>query len=117
MSIECEDIIPNRSHVHHTQQPSDQSKHPVQVERPFPEVLFQPESRRVLGGVGTAQRPPEPVWQDFEPLQAAPDVGFWQELSQRKLDLWRAWTEDPGDGDGGRGSDLDWGQNLFCNPT
>ncbi|CAK9073703.1 unnamed protein product [Durusdinium trenchii] len=26
---------------------------------------------------------------DFEPLQAAPDVGFWQELSQRKLDLWR----------------------------
>eukprot|EP00913_Durusdinium_trenchii_P018639 g17516.t1 len=52
-------------------------------------VLFQPESRRVLGGVGTAQRPPEPVWQDFEPLQAAPDVGFWQELSQRKLDLWR----------------------------
>ncbi|CAK9057641.1 Ubiquitin-like modifier-activating enzyme ATG7 (ATG12-activating enzyme E1 ATG7) (Autophagy-related protein 7) (APG7-like) (mAGP7) (Ubiquitin-activating enzyme E1-like protein) [Durusdinium trenchii] len=56
--------------------------------------------KRVLGGVGTAQRPPEPVWQDFEPLQAAPDVGFWQELSQRKLDLWRAWTEDPGDGDG-----------------
>ena len=28
-------------------------------------------------------------WQDFEPLLAAPDVGFWQELSQRKLDLWR----------------------------
>ncbi len=28
--------------------------------------------------------------EDFEPLQAAPDVGFWQELSQRKLDVWRS---------------------------
>lgn len=30
-----------------------------------------------------------PVAKDFEPVQAAPDVGFWQELSQRKLDVWR----------------------------
>ena len=28
--------------------------------------------------------------EDFEPVQAAPDVGFWQELSQRKLDVWRS---------------------------
>eukprot|EP00435_Cladocopium_sp_Y103_P037004 s2894_g9.t1 len=26
---------------------------------------------------------------DFEPLQVAPEVSFWQELSQRKLDIWR----------------------------
>ncbi|CAK9057676.1 Ubiquitin-like modifier-activating enzyme ATG7 (ATG12-activating enzyme E1 ATG7) (Autophagy-related protein 7) (APG7-like) (mAGP7) (Ubiquitin-activating enzyme E1-like protein) [Durusdinium trenchii] len=32
---------------------------------------------------------PAAATKDFEPLQAAPDVGFWQELSQRKLDLWR----------------------------
>ncbi|CAJ1342738.1 unnamed protein product [Effrenium voratum] len=29
------------------------------------------------------------VRQDFEPLLGAPEVGFWQELSRRKLDLWR----------------------------
>eukprot|EP00931_Biecheleriopsis_adriatica_P073430 TRINITY_DN47713_c0_g1_i1.p1 TRINITY_DN47713_c0_g1~~TRINITY_DN47713_c0_g1_i1.p1 ORF type:complete len:679 (-),score=143.80 TRINITY_DN47713_c0_g1_i1:82-2118(-) len=34
-----------------------------------------------------AAKPPAP--KDFEPLLPSPDISFWQELTRRKLDVWR----------------------------